>query len=99
MAELVVWTGKDDPAVLAGPKMARLGELTRAGLKVPRSFVVTTEAHARHMAASWLGARIEAMLGGLDGRPDRPALRDVAGRIREAFGAVAVCEPVAAAIA
>jgi pyruvate, water dikinase len=99
VAELVVWTGEEDPAVLAGPKMARLGELTRAGLRVPRSFVVTTEAYARHMAASGLGARIAEMLGGLGGRPDLPVLRDVAGRIREAFGAVAVCEPVAAAVA
>jgi pyruvate,water dikinase len=99
MADLVVWTGEEDPAVLAGGKMARLGELTRAGLRVPRSFVVTTEGYGRHMAASGLGARIGEMLGGLGDRPDYPALQAVAGRIGEAFGAVPVCEPVAAAIA
>jgi pyruvate, water dikinase len=99
VADLVVWTGEEDLAALAGPKMARLGELSRAGLVVPRSFVVTTEAYARHMSASGLGARVDDMLGGLGDRPDHVALRDLAERIRDAFGAVAVYEPVAAAIA
>ena len=102
MAELIVWTGEGDLAAAAGPKMARLGELSRAGLAVPRSFVVTTDAYARHVSASGLGARIDDVLGGVGGvggGADQPALGAAAERIREAFGAIAVWEPVAAAIA
>jgi pyruvate, water dikinase len=88
VADLVVWAGTQD---LVGAKMARLGELTRSGLRVPRSFVVTTEAYAWHLAASGLGARIDRLLG-------EPG-KDLAERLRDAFDAVPVCEPVAAAIA
>ncbi len=69
MAELVLRAGQagaDDPE-RTGHKMARLAELGRAGLLVPESFVVTIEAYERHMTASGLGARVDELLGQLDG--------------------------------
>jgi pyruvate,water dikinase len=110
VAELTLRAGQagaDDPE-RAGQKMARLAELGRAGLAVPESFVVTIEAYERHMAASGLGARVDELLGrldglarhdGTDGAPGQRELAAAAAEIREAFAAVPVEAGVAAAIA
>ncbi|MGY1738288.1 PEP/pyruvate-binding domain-containing protein [Geodermatophilus sp. SYSU D00684] len=52
--------GRDDvPA--AGGKGASLGELMRAGIRVPDGFVVTTEAFRSAVAALELGSRVPAL--------------------------------------
>ena len=52
--------GRDDVAA-AGGKGASLGELMRAGIRVPDGFVVTTAAFRSVVAALDLGARVEAL--------------------------------------
>jgi pyruvate, water dikinase len=110
VAELILRAGQagaDDPE-RTGHKMARLAELGRAGLVVPESFAVTIEAYERHMTASGLGARVDELLGqldgfaepgGTDGAAGQRGLEAVAGRVREAFAGVPVEAEVAAAIA
>ena len=51
---------------LVGGKGANLGELVRAGLPVPRAFVVTTHAYRHLLEANGLKARILAELDGID---------------------------------
>src|SRR5437899_95415 len=57
--------GKDD-ASLAGGKGANLGELTRAGVRVPPGLVVTCDAYFRFLHEAGLRPEIERLLGGLD---------------------------------
>ncbi|MGY1643040.1 PEP/pyruvate-binding domain-containing protein [Geodermatophilus sp. SYSU D00703] len=52
--------GRDDVPV-AGGKGASLGELMRAGIRVPDGFVVTTEAFRSAVAALDLGSRVTAL--------------------------------------
>ncbi len=64
----VVWfneISKEDVAI-AGGKGANLGELTRAGLKVPEGFVVTAEAYSRFMEDSGLAQRVLEILSMTD---------------------------------
>jgi pyruvate, water dikinase len=50
----------------AGAKIGRLGELRRAGVRVPDGFVITTEAFERFFQESGVGAKVERMLAHLD---------------------------------
>jgi len=68
--------GKDD-ASLAGGKGANLGELTRAGVRVPPGLVVTCDAYFRFLHEAGLRPEIERLLGGLDCN-DRARLEGVA---------------------
>jgi phosphohistidine swiveling domain-containing protein len=72
--------GRDDIAV-AGGKGANLGELVRAGLRVPPGFVVTTEAYDRFVEQHGLGETIGRVLH------DEPGS---GAAIREAFEGAAV---------
>ena len=87
---------------IVGGKGALLGELTRAGLPVPRAFIVSTPAYRRHVESNSLPGPILTLLDGLD--PDDVAelarrarsIReriiaadtpgDVAGAVRTAYG-------------
>ena len=67
-APLVLWfdqLGRADIATVGG-KGANLGEMTRAGLPVPRGFVVTTAAYRAFLADNALEPNIAALLDGLD---------------------------------
>ena len=55
---------KSRPAV--GGKGASLGELTRAGIRVPRGFVVRTAAFERFLGAIDPGGSVRAAIRGLD---------------------------------
>src|SRR2546427_191427 len=68
--------GKDD-APLAGGKGANLGELTRAGVRVPPGLVVTCDAYFRFLDEAGLRLEIERLLCGLDCN-DRARLEGVA---------------------
>ncbi len=64
---------------LAGGKGANLGELIRAGFKVPPGFVITTAAYDFLLQGDELQARLGEQLTAL--QPDKPDLLDRAGRI------------------
>src|SRR5437870_2990666 len=68
--------GRDDVS-LAGGKGANLGELTRAGVRVPPGLVVTCDAYFRFLHEAGLRPEIERLLGGLDCN-DRARLEGVA---------------------
>src|SRR6185503_17003248 len=57
--------GLEDRALVGG-KGASLGELMRAGLRVPEGFVLSATAYERFLDESGLRGRIEAALEGLD---------------------------------
>lgn len=64
----ILWfseVGKDD-GKLVGGKGANLGELTRAGLPVPKGFIVTAGAYFDFLEKTKLKARIAEILEGLD---------------------------------
>jgi rifampicin phosphotransferase len=79
----------------AGGKGADLGELTRAGLPVPRGIVLLTSAYDAFVAGSGIGGRIAELAGGPD--PDAasaeiralfraaPVPADIAAAVREAY--------------
>jgi pyruvate, water dikinase len=68
--------GKDDVS-LAGGKGANLGELTRAGVRVPPGLIVTADAYFRFLEEAGLRPEIERLLRGLDCN-DRARLEGVA---------------------
>jgi phosphohistidine swiveling domain-containing protein len=75
---------EDLPA--AGGKAANLGELIRAGMKVPPGFTVTTEGYREFVAANRLDFEIRQALE--SARPDDPAALEESSReIRSRFQA------------
>lgn len=68
--------GKADIS-LAGGKGANLGELTRAGVRVPPGLVVTSTAYFRFLDGAGLRPEIAGLLGSLDAS-DRAQLESVA---------------------
>ena len=52
----------DDCAFNAGPKIARLGQLRRLGLRVPDGFAVTAGTFCRFLTDTGLSTRIESLL-------------------------------------
>ena len=66
----------------AGGKGANLGELTRAGLPVPRGFVIGAPAYAAFCEEQGLRGRIAVAVHGLD-VADTAALEERSARIRE----------------
>lgn len=71
---------QDRPTV--GGKGASLGELDRAGIRVPPGFVVTTAAFARMLAALDQHGTIRARIAGLDPN-DLPGITNACRDIRE----------------
>ena len=66
--KLVVWleeVGKDDTPLVGG-KAANLGELLRAGIRVPPGFVVTAEAYKKFMEETGLFEKIINMIKSID---------------------------------
>jgi len=68
--------GKRDVSI-AGGKGANLGELTRAGVRVPPGLVVTSDAYFRFLDAAGLRPQIGTLLRGLDAN-DRAQLESTA---------------------
>jgi pyruvate, water dikinase len=79
MISLLTELGKDDVG-LAGGKGANLGELTRAGVRVPPGFVVTADVYLGLLESSGIGRQIERLLSALDVN-DGVALESVAAQI------------------
>jgi pyruvate,water dikinase len=84
-----------DDVALAGGKGANLGELLRAGFRVPNGFVVTTDAYRGFVAENGLGEAIAALAaeGGADASARIAGLfagaelsQEVAAEIRSAYG-------------
>jgi pyruvate,water dikinase len=89
--------GRDDvPA--AGGKGASLGELMRAGIRVPDGFVVTTEAFRSAVAALDLGSRVAA-LDPADGDAVRAACAELRSTVESAPLPPEVAESVTAGYA
>jgi len=84
-------------AASAGGKAASLGELTRAGIGVPRGFVVTAAAFGRAMAV--VGGA-DALVRSVENLApeDRESLVRVAAELRALITAAPVPVPVAAAV-
>ena len=72
--------GRDDVG-MAGGKGANLGELTRAGVRVPPGFVVTADVYLGFLKSSGIGGQIERRLASLDIN-DGAVLEDAAAEIK-----------------
>jgi len=81
-----------------GGKNAGLGEMTRAGLRVPPGFAVTTDAYRDFLDQAGLGPGIAKAIERLDGA-DVATIERASGEIREMVRAAAVPAPIADAIA
>src|SRR3954471_12843720 len=84
--------GRDDVSA-AGGKGASLGELMRAGIRVPDGFVVTTAAFRSAVAALDLGARVAALDPG-----DDAAVAAACGDLRATVEAAPLPDAVAEAV-
>jgi pyruvate,water dikinase len=89
--------GKDDVGV-AGGKGANLGELTRAGVRVPPGFVVTADVYFGFLNSSGIGGQIERLLTGLDIN-DGVALEGAAAEIKALITAANTPPELASGIA
>jgi len=88
--------GKTDVAV-AGGKGANLGEMARAGLPVPRGFVVTVDAYGRFYEASGVAAEVSRRLERLE-VDDPVQLRRTAESLQALIRRARVPDDVKAAI-
>ncbi|MEZ4448867.1 MAG: phosphoenolpyruvate synthase [Nannocystaceae bacterium] len=89
MATPIAWfedIGRDDVALVGG-KGANLGELTRAGLRVPPGFVVTTDAFRAALAAGGVREALRRAFTGCDA--DNPIALAAASRAMQALVAEA----------
>ena len=82
----------------AGGKAAALGELARAGLPVPRGFVITADAFLLHMDGVDPGGAARGALGSL-AADDLPGIARAAADLRARVVAEALPPDVAAEIA
>ena len=83
---------------LVGGKCASLGELRRAGVRVPPGFAVTTRAHARFMSEAGVGDDVHRLLAGLR-HDDLERLEAVSDAIRAMIESAAFCAETEDAIA
>jgi pyruvate,water dikinase len=98
----VVWLDALDveaAAGVAGAKMGRLAEMHRAGLQVPRGFVITTESYRSHCTVSGLYARIDEVVAAFGSSPAGAAVDEAAAQIRSLFTATSIARPLGAEIA
>lgn len=101
MTELIVWMDRvpaDEAIAAAGPKMGRLAELTRIGMRVPRSFALTAAAYRAHCAATGLGDLADAEVAAVTDPSDGAAVEACAERIRAAYLATPVGADLVTAI-
>jgi pyruvate, water dikinase len=75
-----------DSVPLVGGKCASLGELIKAGVRVPPGFALTTEGYRRFMADAGIVGEVRSMLAGVDTN-DLDALEAASARIRPAIEA------------
>ncbi len=97
MTPIVRWIeelGEGDVSA-AGAKLARMGELRAAGLKVPEGFVVTTTAYRQFLHHPELATILERHLAAIGDPDDFAALDAAATAIRRAFEAFPLPEDVA----
>ncbi len=85
-----------EPA-LAGGKGVGLAVMTRAGLPVPRGFVVTTDAYRRFVEEAGLGERTQPLLDGL-AASDPTTLEDASVKLRRLIESGPIPDDVATAI-
>lgn len=94
-APVIAWfdgiASADRPTV--GGKGASLGELARAGIRVPPGFVVTTTAFEQFLASIDAGASIRRRIGTLD-PDDLSALSRAASEVRERIRAAPLPAPL-----
>lgn len=83
---------------LVGGKNAGLGEMSRAGLRVPPGFAVTTHAYRDFLGEAGLGPRIARVVDGLDGA-DVTATEQASAEIRRMVNAAPVPARIEDAIA
>lgn len=85
----VVWVDEldADSIPLAGSKIARLGELRVAGVKVPEGFAVTTSAYLHFVEESGVAGAIERFLGSIDDPESFDQVELASEQIRRAFDA------------
>jgi pyruvate,water dikinase len=69
-APMVCWLAEceKDALPLVGGKCASLGELIRAGIRVPPGFAITTRAYRAFMEEAGLDREVAALTGGLEGQ-------------------------------
>jgi pyruvate,water dikinase len=84
---------------MTGAKMGRLADLHRAGVRVPRGFVVTTESYRRHCGDSGLDVRIDEVVAALGTSPSGVALDEAAAEVRSLFAATSMPDALGAEIA
>jgi pyruvate,water dikinase len=84
--------GRND-LLLAGGKGANLGELARAGFKVPSGFIITTAAYDLLLQKNGLQRRFRNLLDAID-VSDSDSIADVSQQIRDSFQHASAPEPI-----
>ena len=74
---------------LVGGKNASLGEMTRAGIRVPPGFAITTTAYQDFVRQAGISTQIQALLDEVD-YEDVAGLEHTSKAIRQLMGALAV---------
>jgi pyruvate,water dikinase len=98
---LVAWLDDHEPATspaMIGSKLARLAELGRTEIQVPRGFAVTTAAYRRFWEQSGIDHAVARALAGLRDPQDLTGVETASAAIRKAFDAAPVPGELAAAI-
>lgn len=87
----VLWFHDCDKTFLAyvGGKNASLGEMTRAGIRVPPGFAVTTFAYRDFLVQAGIDGEIQRIVAGVDG-DDTEAADRASQTIRQIMGAAAI---------
>ncbi len=95
----ILWFRDCDKTCLSrvGGKNASLGEMTRAGLRVPPGFAITTAAYRDFLDQGRLGPEIKKILDGLD-TEDVTAAEQASRDIRQMMGSAALSAPIEDAI-
>ena len=93
----VVWVDDlhDGESAAVGSKMARLGTLRRAGVKVPDGFAVTTGAYRRFCCAHAIDVVVARALAKITDAGDTDGLERASAHIRAAVEAAPVPEDIA----
>lgn len=97
----LVWVDSVDPADaerVAGAKMGRLAEVHRAGVPVPRGFVVTSESYQQYCTDSGVNTVIDDTVAELGPDPSASALDEVSARVRSLFENTPMPDALATAI-
>jgi pyruvate,water dikinase len=84
---------------VAGAKMGRLADVHRAGVRVPRGFVVTTDSYRRHCVDAGLDARIDEVIAALGPSPSGMAVDEASAEVRSLFAATPMLDALGAEIA